>query len=84
MLQSILNEDWADYDNKKIKDIRDGSKFSCEEDWEVDYVVKKLKKHLPEKSADEIKTAIKLCCTKISAPHSRERFITCVIENLTC
>ena len=32
MPQRILNEDWKDYDNRKIRDIRDRSKFSCEEE----------------------------------------------------
>ncbi len=46
MSREILNEDWYEYDNKKIRDNRDKSKFSCEEKWEVDYLVKKNFKNI--------------------------------------
>jgi hypothetical protein len=43
MAHPILNEDWSDYDDRKIRDRRDGSKFSCEERWEVEYLADKVK-----------------------------------------
>jgi len=50
MAHAVLNEDWSDYDDKKKKH-EDAKYFSCEEPWEVDYLVRKLKKHYPAKTS---------------------------------
>jgi hypothetical protein len=82
MAHPILDEDWSDYDDRKIRDRRDGSKFSCEERWEVEYLADKLKKHYPSKSHQLILQAISQCCQKAGVPHSRESFVECVTSNL--
>jgi hypothetical protein len=82
MAHPILNEDWSDYDNRKIIERKDDSKFSCEERWEVEYLADKLKKHYPLKSHQTILQAISQCCIKARAPHPRERFVECVTSNL--
>jgi hypothetical protein len=81
MPQRILNEDWEDYDNRKIRDSRDSRYFSCEEPWEVDYLVKKIKKHKGN-SEQEIKNAIASCCKTIAAPRPRKTFVECVMSKL--
>jgi hypothetical protein len=43
MPQRILNEDWSDYDNRKLKGV-DARYFSCEEEWERNYLVRKIRK----------------------------------------
>jgi hypothetical protein len=78
----ILNEDWTDYDNKKIRDKRDGKYFSCGEEWEVNHLLKKIKKHYPSHSDTEILNVIKSCCKSVAAPRPRETFIDCVIFKL--
>lgn len=81
MPQRILNEDWSDYDNKKKKGV-DSRFFSCEENWEVDYLVDKIRKHEPYKTRDAILSAIRSCCKDIPAPRPRDKFVRCVMNKL--
>jgi hypothetical protein len=81
MAHAVLNEDWSDYDNKKKKQ-EDRLFFSCEESWEVSYLLKKLKNHYPDKTEAQIKNAIEACCRTIHPPRPRERFVTCVTGRL--
>lgn len=81
MPQRVLNEDWEDYDNKKKKGI-DARFFSCDEDWEIDYLLKKIKKHLPAKTNAEIEEAIQSCCKTVQAPRPRQEFVKCVFNRL--
>ena len=81
MPNRILNEDWSEYDNKKKKK-EDRLFFSCEEQWEVDYLVKKIRKHEPYKTDDAIKRAIASCCKEIPAPRPRDKFVRCVMSKL--
>jgi hypothetical protein len=81
MPHNILLEDWTSYDNRKIKDEKDVSKFSCTERWEIDYLADKLKKHYPLKSPQVIMRAIQHCCSQVKAPHPREKFVECVVGN---
>jgi hypothetical protein len=77
----ILNEDWSDYDQKKKKK-EDARYFSCEEDWETEYLIRKIKKVHPEISTEKIAAAIKACCNSVPAPRPRERFVLCVTTRL--
>jgi hypothetical protein len=81
MAHPVLNEDWSDYDNKKKKK-EDRLYFSCEESWEVEYLVEKLQPHYPKKSETDIRNAIKSCCTTVSSPRPREKFVDCVTSKL--
>ena len=80
MAHPVLLEDWKSYDNRKISEERDQSKFSCADHWEVEYLADKLKKYYPLKTRQAIMQAITHCCSKISAPHQRERFVECVVS----
>ena len=80
MAHPVLLEDWNSYDNRKIREERDQSKFACSEHWEVEYLADKLKKYYPLKTRQAIMQAITHCCSKISEPHQRERFVECVIK----
>ena len=44
MPSKVLNEDWSDYDNKKIKGRLDSKDFACTEQWEVDFLISKIRK----------------------------------------
>ncbi len=78
----ILNEDWKDYDDRKTKDSRDPKKFSCTEIWEVQFLIKKIKKVYPYLTEGSIRSAIISCCLKFGAPHPREDFINSVTKTL--
>lgn len=80
-VQKILNEDWSEYDDRKKKE-QDSHFFSCEEAWEVEYLVKKIHKKHPEVSNDKIHLAIKQCCNSVAAPRPRKTFVECVMKRL--
>lgn len=80
---SVLHEeDWSDYDNRKIRGGSDRNDFACTESWEVDYLVKKIHNQHPDISTDQIRAAIKACCAQLRAPHPRAAFVTCVMKRL--
>lgn len=78
----ILNEDWSDYDNKKIKGRPDSKDFACTETWEVNYLVLKIRKVYSQYSEQSIKDAISTCCKSLGAPHPRKTFVECVMKRL--
>jgi len=82
MPHPILNEDWSEYDNRKIRDKRDARFVSCEEPWEIEYLVTKIGKHKPKKTDAEIKTAIKQCCQTVPGNKPRPEFMECVMAKL--
>jgi uridine kinase len=82
MPKLILEDDWSDYDDKKIKDNRDRKDFACTESWEVEYLVSKIKRIYPKYPETSIRNAISSVCRSDSAPHPRERFVKRVMEIL--
>jgi hypothetical protein len=82
MPQRVLNEDWSDYDNRKIRGKKDSAFFSCEESWEVEYLVAKIQKYKPLKTQSEIKAAIAYCCNSIPGNKPRNAFVECVMGRL--
>ena len=81
MPQRVLNEDWEDYDNRKIRGRQDSAFFSCEEPWEVEYLVKKILKFHPNSEA-KIRQAISTCCKEVPGNKPRKRFVECVMSKL--
>lgn len=81
MPQVILRSDWSDYDNRKIRDGRDRNKFSCNETWEVDYLVQKINHNYSQYSTAIIRSAISYCCTYTSN-RERDAFVSCVMARL--
>lgn len=82
MPDKVLNDDWTDYDNKKITGKADAKNFACTEPWEVDYLASKIRRLYPQYTSELIRTAIKECCKIIGAPHPRKTFVKCVMERL--
>jgi len=82
LTELLKEENWTDYDNKKIKDQRDGRFFACTEKWEVDYLKDLIKRKHPRFSEDQILSAIQNCCITIPAPRPRKTFIECVFKRL--
>ena len=77
----VLNEDWSEYDNRKLR-WDDRHFFSCEETWEVDYLVRQIRKHYPYTSEVTIRNAIASCCRTVNAPRPRKAFVECVTSRL--
>jgi hypothetical protein len=69
---------WEDYDNKKKKG-QDANFFSCTEEWEVEYLIKKIKASNPKIERSTIKAAIQSCCRTVKAPRPRKAFVNCVM-----
>lgn len=82
MSKELILEDWSEYDNRKLKKV-DRLFFSCEEKWEVDYLIKKIKKVYPHLDVNDIAFSISACCKIVDAPRPREAFINCVITSLS-
>lgn len=80
MSKKIL-EDWEDYDNKKLKGT-DRDFFSCEEAWERNYLIVKIKASYPSIHEVFIRNAIELACMAIKAPRPRHIFVKYVAEQL--
>ncbi len=81
MAKKVLDENWSDYDDKKKK-TRDASFFSCEESWEREYLIRKIRKVYPQYSEAAITAAISACCMQVRAPRPRKAFVECVMERL--
>lgn len=81
-LQSILNDDWSEYDDRKKRGGSDKRDFACTESWEVEYLIRKIQRHHPNIATDQIRIAIKACCNQVGAPHPRPAFISCVMKKL--
>ena len=82
MSEKIINEDWSDYDNKKIKGRPDSKDFACTEPWEVEYLVAKYRKNHPDIRESSVRQAISACCSELKSPHPRKAFVACVSKRL--
>jgi len=81
MAYEELLEGWEAYDNLKKKG-GDSLYFYCNEDWEIGYMVNKIKTHYPDLDKTKILIAVKWCCKEIDSPRSREDFIPFVTDKL--
>ncbi len=77
----VLNEDWSTYDDRKNR-LEDRLFFSCEEDWEMEYLIGKIIKTHPAVSRDAIREAMRACCLHVPAPRPRTKFVECVMSQL--
>lgn len=72
---------WENVDNKHKKAI-DKENVSCEEDYEVNYLVKIIKEEYPFISEIDIRKSIASCCVSTNAPHPRKEFMECLRKRL--
>ncbi len=77
----VLTSDWSEYEARK-ENYDERYIYSCEESWEVDYLVIKIMNFNRELLEEEIKAAIYCSCKKIKAPRSRAVFVISVMERL--
>ncbi len=77
---SIIKSDWSEYNSRKTRHI-DRLLFNCDEDWEIDYLVEKIKEHGSWPEA-QIREAIVLACYEELIPRPRGSFVRCVLKIL--
>ena len=76
----IIKGDWSEYNMRKARHI-DRLLFNCEEDWEIDYLVAKIREH-GDWSEEQIRQAIEMACCEELTPRPRGSFIRCVLKML--
>lgn len=72
---------WKEFDIKKQQEGGDVRYFSFNE-WEIDYLVEKIRMTNPEYSEIRILRAILACCETIPAPHPKNEFHEYVLNKL--
>jgi len=80
--KNVLSLDWSAYDNRKLNDGRDRSKFACTEPWEVNFLVESIRKTHSGYSMKEIRNAISNCCSKPGVSRVRSEFVEEVLKIL--
>ena len=78
----ILNENWEDYNDRKIRENYDPMAFSCKDKWEVEFLAGKIRRVYSHYSEELIMNAIKACCNNIDGPRPRKDFVNCVMIRL--
>lgn len=79
-LQKILKEDWSRVDEKKKPEER--GFITCEEVYEVEYLIDLFKKHCPVKSEKEIIYAIAAGLRSTQGLKPRQQFLETVNTKL--
>lgn len=73
-MSKLILENWEDYDNKKLK-VGDSAFFSCEEEWERDFLLNKIREEYPDMNREVILKAMSIGCNVIKAPRPRETYV---------
>lgn len=74
-LSAVLNQDWQDYDEKKITQGIDPKNISCMVGWEVDYIVNKINSTLKHYSIRNCRRAVNIACMATYTPAPRAKFL---------
>jgi len=69
---------WKEKDNLRKK-LVDRHYVSCDEEWEMGYIVRKIAEVYGVGKAIA-EDAVKHCCNEVKAPRKREDFINCIDE----
>lgn len=72
---------WKEFDVRKQTEGGDIRYFSFNE-WEIDYLVERIREENPEFSEIRILRAILACCETIPAPHPKNEFYEYVLNKL--
>lgn len=79
--KNILEGDWQDYDDRKLRDNQDKEIFLCDETWERNFLINKIHLEYPEYAEIEIRKAVSACC-EIVLGGRREELVNCVMRRL--
>jgi hypothetical protein len=78
----VIKDDWEDYNNRKIREGINQPEFFCSEDWEIKYLLDKIRKLYNHYGEEDIKSAIDACCKNSRGPRPRKDFVNCVMIRL--
>ena len=68
-----IMEDWSDYDSKKILTNSDVNAFSCDQPWEIDVLIRKVRIVFPHVNSPIIDLVINNCCFEFVENYSRKK-----------
>lgn len=80
-MEKIDDINWEVYDLRKLAEDSDRQYFSFK-DWEVDFVIEKVRDIHPEYSEVSILRAILTCCKHSTSPHEKRAFVKQIISVL--
>lgn len=80
-MQKIDDINWEVYDLRKMAENSDRQYFSFK-DWEVDFVIEKVREIHPEYTEVNILRAILTCCKRSSSPHEKKEFVKQIVSVL--
>lgn len=79
---SALLGAWEQYEDRKLAIGEKPLYFNASEVWEVQYLIKKIRKLYPLLSSQDVAQAISQCEKTIAPPHIRQHFVSCVLRRL--
>ena len=75
-------QNWKEYDTRKTRSGSDPRVFNCYENWEIDFLVKKIQHIYTFIPDNHIRTAITKACEEKALARNRENFVSAVLEHL--
>jgi len=83
MSDKILQPDhWMVYEQDERKKDGDTQLFSCNQQWEVEYLVKVIWQERPDLEEHNIRTAIMTTCSAMQGDTPRAEFVEAVMQKL--
>ena len=83
MTVTTLTRNWNDYDRQKTAQQKDAARFDYTAEWEVAYLVKKIKATYSFIPESLIRAAIQQCGLRQTGPCSRTSFTEDVLRRLS-
>ena len=80
-MKNFEDINWEVYDLRKMAEDSDRQYFSFK-DWEVDFVIEKVKELHPKYTEVNILRAILTCCKRSASPHEKREFVKQIISVL--
>lgn len=79
-VKNILLDDWSEYDNLKLRNNKEVYYVDFNNDWEVEYIIEKIKKFHPNTGNGQILDAITACYLKLSNSIQRKTCLEYIIQ----
>lgn len=81
MAQKILSQNWSDYNAKKTGG-EDPRYFDSSKEWEMNYLVKKIRKIYPLYNEAVVRATLERCARHMPVPCPRFTFVNCLMNML--
>ena len=75
-------QNWKEYDTRKTRSGSDPRVFNCLENWEIEFLIKKIQHIYTFIPDNHIRTAISKACEEESLLKNRENFVSAVLDHL--